>query len=271
MSRQARFTIIEAASITVPRCEQLEIAPGEDPMEPCKIPCYVVLIQHPDLGYVLLDTGVNVNWKTRWPHEMTERYEIFHVWNLKDKLKEMNLTIDDIDQVILSHMHYDHSGNVRMFCNSRAGQNIMAYEEDLARAFMETCKYDVGDKAYHYNGFLREEFNGIPGISYQTITEDTRLAEGFELIVLPGHTPGVLCIVLETEENGTVIFPQDAIGNTLNYGPPVNVPDTCRMPEEYKASIERVRRIAEERHARVFFSHDQKLFDTWKKSPEWYE
>lgn len=272
MVTKTRFTLIHLADFIVPKAEHFTLTEEEKKQNlPWPIPCYAVLVQHPKLGNVLFDTGVDINWELRWPQNMKDTYPGMRVWNLKDKLKELGLYVDDIDMLILSHMHFDHAGNVRMFCNTKAGKDILVFEEEAKAAFLATSMYNVAEHTYRFNGYMRHELNGLDGISYKLVEGDMKLADDLELILLPGHTMGVLGMVVRTEKTGTVIFPSDAIYNSINYGPPVMLPGMASRPTEYGNSIERCRKIAEAEHGTVFFSHDMPSFEKWKKSPEWYE
>ena len=117
---------------------------------------------------------------------------------------------------------------------------------------------------------MRHEFNGLPGISFKLVKGDVKLADDLELIHLPGHTPGTMGLLVRTEKFGTAIFPSDAVYNAKNYGPPAMLPGMCACPGEFGSSIEKCREIVEREQGTVFFSHDSKVYQTYKKSPEWY-
>ena len=53
----------------------------------------------------------------------------FH--RLEDRLGELGLCPYDIDIPILSHMHFDHAGNLRLFCDK--GRKAWVIQEEEAR------------------------------------------------------------------------------------------------------------------------------------------
>ena len=101
--------------------------------------------------------------------------------------------------------------------------------------------------------------------------EDFELAPGVELVTLPGHTPGVLGMMVHLRKSGTLIFPQDAVYTRRNYGPPARASGIVFDSVAFFESIEKVRRLAKKHDARVMFSHDMEFFDGMKRAPEWYE
>ena len=235
------------------------------------IPCYCVLIQHPALGNVLFDTGIDDEYQIRWPANLKEEYPVKRFARLKDRLREAGFYPDDIDLLILSHMHFDHAGNLRLFRGTKAGKGVLIQEEEARHGFTLSNIYDCQEIRYRYDGYVRHEFNGLDGVSFELIKGDKKLADDLELIHLPGHTPGTMGVVVRTEKFGTAIFPSDAVYNPMNYGPPAVLPGMCARPEEFAASIEKCRRIAETEKGTVFFSHDLNYYKQYKKSPEWYE
>jgi len=270
-----KFTIIHCADFDAYKDEHVTLTSEEKAVNIKKrlvwpLNCYCVLIQHPEFGNILFDTGIDFNWQKRWPENLAKGYPVHQSFDLKNKLKELNLCIDDIDMIILSHMHFDHAGNLYLFRNTKAGKNVWVQEEEAKHAFLCSNKYDCGYETYRGDGYIRHEFNNLDGIEFHLINGDVKLADNLELLLLPGHTPGTMGLVIRTPQTGTVIFPSDAIYNHFNYGPPAMLPGMCACPDEFSHSIEKCRKIADSENGKVFYSHDVETFPEYKKSPEWY-
>ncbi|MBM6927431.1 MBL fold metallo-hydrolase [Pseudoflavonifractor phocaeensis] len=201
---------------------------------------------------------------------MAEGYPIHEHCDLKEKLAELDLTVDDIDMLIISHLYFDHAGNVRMFRGTKAGKAIIVQEEEAKNAFFYGNKDDPALNLY-VNGYVRHEYSGLDGIAYKLVQGDVKLADDLELLLLPGHTPGTMGLLVRTEQTGTVIFPADAIYNSINYGPPTVLPGMCARPVEYRASVDKCRKILEAEKGTLFFSHDVNSYKNYKLSPEWYD
>ena len=137
-----------------------------------KIPVYSVLIDHPEKGWILYDTGCHPDgMKGRWspmslkvaPHTCTEDQL------LVNQLKKLGLTPADIKTVVLSHMHCDHAGGLYLFkdtadvyVNKTDLMNalLLVYSSQDPNATGGTCKADVIEpvQKYHFLGDKDIEF-----------------------------------------------------------------------------------------------------------------
>ena len=137
----AKFTMIDTALWDVPRNEIIQAETPEiyKANLPLTIPGFVVLIQDEKIGNILWDTGIAVDWETTWPEQFFQDYS-FHSFNrLDDKLAQLGLSVDQIDLLICSHLHYDHAGNVKLFRNTKAGQKVLISEAEAHEAFVKTA------------------------------------------------------------------------------------------------------------------------------------
>lgn len=264
-----RFSIIDQCTWEVPRNEIImpeteEIRAKNLRME---IPVYCVYIEHPDLGKILFDTGVSHEWQKSWNPTMKSLYKIRYLNALEEKLAELGTSPEQIDLLIISHLHYDHAGNIRLFSNTKAGRKIMISRSEAREAFVRVNLDDSG-----YSGvYLKSEFCDLPGIGYQLIDGDVHLADGLDLFVQNGHTPGVIGMRIETEESGTYIFCSDACYSALNFEPPTKLPGLVMDPEGYVQNMERIRAMKEKYKARIVYAHDVEDFLKWEKSPYMYK
>lgn len=109
--------------------------------------------------------------------------------------------------------------------------------------------------AYFRNEMIME------GIGYQTISENTRASDDVFLFIQREHTPGVIRMLVRTEENGNFLFVTEGIYSKLNFGPLVVLPGLCVDLRSYKANIDRVRSLSEEYDAIIVFGHDVKTME----------
>ena len=106
---------------------------------------------------------------------------------------------------------------------------------------------------------------------YRLVEDDFELVPGVEVVNLPGHTPGLLGLVIHLEKEGTFVFPMDAVYTMEIYGPPGRASGLLGQRPEYFKSIERVRYLTNKYHATMIPAHDWDLFQTLKKAPLYYE
>ncbi len=123
--------------------------------------------------------------------------------NVKDHLSRLSITPEDIDLIILTHAHPDHTEAIRLFSGSSALIALHHAELDFVKRV-----------APHYGAAM-----GIGESEPQVLLQEGELQAGnmrFQIIHAPGHSPGSICIYWPQEKTlitGDVIFYQ-GIGRT---------------------------------------------------------
>lgn len=153
------------------------------------IPFLSYLIQNDDTN-ILVDTGVGTPEfcsKYHYPIRKSKDQEMESVLN------KLNLTPDDIDYVILTHLHFDHCGNNGVFPHAK----FFVQKEELE------CAYDplpIFYGSYEKNALLA----GDTPVWYETrnrfiaIEGDYEVMDGIKIISLPGHSPGSQGVIVNT-------------------------------------------------------------------------
>ena len=131
--------------------------------------------------------------------------------NLFGALQSKNLTPDDIDIVILTHMHWDHCQNTDLFRNARVLVNPieMDYARNPNRQDFTVARYmaDMVDK-----------------MKLELVSEGDVVAEGVSIIETPGHTKGHISVLVGEGEE-TILLTGDAMpdSGTVKRGLPYNI------------------------------------------------
>ena len=228
-----------------------------------EMPTYCVLLQT-DEGYILFDTGSNMHSmeKGYWDENIQELYELKQTLaqNIEIQLASCGVRKEEIKTIVLSHMHFDHTGNLKLFKNAK----VYAPKADVEYA---KSAFARGDQTAAF-GYHKADLD-LP-VRYELIDKDFTIAKGVEVICLPGHSPGVLGLVVHLN-SGTVIFPMDAVYTKEIYGPPAKAAGLVFHREQYFASIEKVRALAQKYRAKVIPAHDSEVFKNLKKAPYYYE
>lgn len=219
------------------------------------------VIQHPTAGYIMYDVGCRSDADFGRPAEYLALNPSVHSRDefADEGLKKMGLSVDDISAIIISHCHYDHIGGLEFFKGTRAAKNVYVGKADFAHALLVTHQ---SSKGYTDSSCRRCELD-VDTVDYHFVEDDVELFPGVHLFILPGHTPGVLALMLELE-SGNYIFPNDAFAAERNYREPVVRPggwmyDTLGCIASHK----KLQKLEKQYNATLIFQHDPWLFPTY--------
>lgn len=209
---------------------------------------------------ILLETGIGAF----FPPQLRERFgvvEAEHV--LLANLAARGVSHEDIDVVVLSHLHFDHAGG--LLSPWSAG--------GTPRLLFPNAQFLVGERAWtraktpHY----RDRASFIPELCglleasgrLALVTEDTHpvLGDGYRFHASDGHTPGLLLTEVAMPD-GPVVFAADLIPGA----PWVHLPITMgydRFPEQLINEKEALLSDLVNRNGRLLFTHDPEVAMGW--------
>jgi glyoxylase-like metal-dependent hydrolase (beta-lactamase superfamily II) len=152
---------------------------------------------------ILVDTGgsppESAAGKKAMPYQRAPEQEI-------DKaLGAIGVSPDDIECVILTHLHWDHAGNNHFFPHAK----LICQMSELG---------GLSDEENAGKGYDLDYISGF----YYTLTDgDEELFDGISVMLTPGHTPGMQCVIVDTED-GKAILTGDLITlrESLGFDPP---------------------------------------------------
>ena len=217
-------------------------------------PYTLFLVEHPD-GRVVFDTGLHPKWKAAGGERRIEVGEDDDVVSL---LAAAGVRADEVEHVVASHLHYDHSGGLQFF--PRASIWVQAAELRFARdpAVYQRELYDHED--FDHSLGWRELHGGHDVFGDGSVT----------ILPTPGHTPGhqSLCVELPS---GLHVLAADAsyLESAMRAR---RLPGVVWNPDAMVASWEALEALERERGARLIFSHDLDFRTAMPLAPEaWYE
>lgn len=240
------------------------------PAEFVEFPVYTVLIDSPE-GWILFDTACNPNamgpdgrWgqmtQQMFPIDMPEECYLHH------RLEELGLRPEDIKYVIASHLHLDHAGCLELFTNA----TIIVHEDEF-NGTLQTYARNQKEGAYVWGDIDAWIKNNLQWRTVKRGEDKLQLTEGVQILNFgSGHAWGMLGLQINLPERGNIILASDAIYTAESYGPPVKPPGIIYDSLGYNATVERIRRLANETNSEVWFGHDAKQFASFRKSTEGY-
>lgn len=234
------------------------------------IPVAAFYIEHPD-GNILYDTGCHPDWagpNGRWPELLQDLFP--HSGGeecmLPARLDAMGIGPDQIRHVVLSHLHCDHAGCVEYFRKS----NIVVHEDEFAGAFRQfalndhTTPYALKD----LGSMIRAELHWREIGRHEP---DQNIVDGVRLLNLgPGHARGMLALQVALRSQSDVMLVSDACYTAENYGPPARQPGISYDTLGIMRTVQRIKALANDASAEVWFGHDAAQFKTFRKSTEGY-
>ena len=157
---------------------------------------------------------------------------------------------DEIETVVLTHLHYDHSCNLK---NKKNLKEVYVQQKELLYAIAPK-KEDL----YYYS--LREDCGGPEWTDalgkFKILDGDSQICEGVHVLLTPGHSPGSQSVDVDTAE-GVFILTGDFISILESF--------TTRTPnailnneKDWFDSYEKIAAIPD---AIILPSHEKRIFD----------
>jgi len=222
-----------------------------------RFPCYSVLVDHPE-GKFVFDTGfdkkhVEAVLPFEKPMQTDEQ-------TVPGALKLIGMEPGEITHVVNSHYHFDHCGGNHHLTN--ATTLCHAAELDAARK----------PEVFEGLGYSDQAFDVADDIytpKYELLEGDVEIAKGVYLIETPGHTVGHYSMLVELNGRKPMLFTADACYTQQNMD--MNCIASFHVdPVASHDSMDLLRKVAQEREADLFFSHDAESYKSYLKAPGYY-
>ena len=227
---------------------------GEFSAETTQIPIAAYLVRTTD-GNVLFDTGLSPRALPGLLRtDPLARFEEADL--LVNRLDALGLRPDDVDLVVLSHLHYDHAGGAELFPKSE----LIVQKDEYAYAHYP---------ASFFAGFYYRKNFDLPGYRWRLLDGDTELAPGLTVLRSDGHTPGHQSLLVQLPQTGPVILAGDAC-YWQEHVEHERVPGVVWNPTLTLHSIKRLKTLARLTGSRIFPGHDPAFWRSVNQDPAGY-
>ncbi len=188
---------------------------------------------------ILVDTGGG---DPAEAHPRAHPYKRPEDQTIENALKKIGVRPEEIEIVICTHLHWDHSGDNQRF--PKAKKIVQQEELVVARHPLPILIY----------GYPKKIFENV---EYTAISGDQEIAKGVKVLPTPGHTLGMMGVLVEGDK-GRIFIAGDTFGffKNLESDPPM-ISGLYVDVKKYYESIERISKLS----AFVLPGHDIKVFD----------
>lgn len=136
-------------------------------------------------------------------------YQPHRLKNVVEAIKKVGFAPEEITDVVLTHLHFDHCGGTTYFDDSQSVSITFPRATHWLscaqwKNYRNPCRYER-------DSFFAENIEPVfDAGKLQLIDEDTLLCENVCLHLYDGHTPGQITVFIDTETE-KIVFPADVV------------------------------------------------------------
>ena len=243
----------------------------------------VGLIQHPEQGYILFDTGYAPRFfeaTAKWPEKMqalSTPAVIEEDWSVISQLTKKGIQAEDIPHLVISHYHADHISGLKDFPYSQCYSMKSGYDQMLRHTgfagvrrglINKLMPNDMAAKIDFFDKWKQQERRDVFEYHYDMFGD-----ESIKVVQLPGHARGQIGLLLNEGSDQAVFLAADGFWLTASL-------DQNTLPNRivklffddwkaYKESFQKIRTYrAEHPQTQIISCHCPRIFEN--TSPKVY-
>ncbi|KAK5012879.1 hypothetical protein LTR16_004599 [Cryomyces antarcticus] len=223
-----------------------------------------VMIEHPIEGLILFETGCGKDYPEAWGAPLNDifaRVDYTEDQELDMAIAKCGKNIKDVKMVIMGHLHLDYAGGLENFLGTDVP--IYVHETELKHAFYSVAtKSDLGAYLPHYMKF---------DLNWQAFSGDfLEIAQGINVHLAKGHTPGLCIMQVNLQDSGTCIFTTDMYHVYENFDSSHPQGWLARDHDDWVRSNQMIHMLQKRTGAKMVFGHCADTLAKYKTAPEHY-
>ena len=236
-----------------------------------RFPVYGVLIDHAD-GRFLFDTGFDpghVNHVASFTSPQQSDAQ-----TIPAQLHLLGMQSKEVTHVINSHYHLDHCGGNKHCTHA----TTICHKCELEVLKSPGPNEDIAYSEISFAPSLRksaqpEQGSGVAPDLYtprfETLSGDQEIAKGVFLFETLGHTPGHYSLMVKLAHRKPMLFTADACYSQKNLDM-MCIQAGNHDPARSLQSLQRLKTLAEQHDAELFYSHDPESWPGYQRAPGYY-
>ena len=197
---------------------------------------------------ILIDTGMG----DKWDEKSKSIYAVDQANSLEGSLNELSLKPEDVTDVILTHLHFDHTGGSTKF---ETGKPVPTFPN--AKYYVQKKNYDwaINPSDRDKGSYMKDNFQPLmeEGV-LEFIDGEEKFDDEIEFVIINGHTFAQQLIKISDSSN-TILYCGDLFPTTSH----IPLPYVMGYDLQPLITVEEKKKIltkAIDENWKIFFEHD---------------
>lgn len=212
-----------------------------------------LLVQTPEGRNIVIDTGMG----NKQDEKFRSHFMPHGDQSLFGSLENLGLQREDITDVFLTHLHFDHCGGA-LWKNEASGEVELAFPNAQYWTNQRHFDWAMDPNERERASFLKENFVPLQTagrLHFVEIKQDIEFCPGFRVRFYNGHTEALMAPLLEADNGRKLLYCADAMPSRWHIGMPYVMAYDVRPLITLEEKALMLQEAVDERLV-LFFEHD---------------